>query len=107
MRDLLAVQLLDQADVADEGHVAAQAAHVRRDDRRVRFGIAARQIEVKLMKLHPRHQLATRLRFKGGERRIAQLLVGAPIAGRDAVQQLLGQGNQLFIARLVHGVCLI
>src|SRR5437667_11990812 len=82
---------LVETDVGDNRHIAHDA-DMRRRHRRVLFAAKAAEVEVELVNLHALDQLAERVRLKGVRRRLAELLIGGPVAGSDAVEQPLVHG---------------
>src|SRR5207244_143296 len=77
-------------------------AHMRRRHRRVLLAAKAAEVEVELVKLHTLDQLAECLGLECGQRRIAELLIGGPVAGGDAVEQSLIQRKEFGCCGVRH-----
>src|SRR5580692_616138 len=102
-RSAFSVEFLDQPHIADDGRIGAEQANLRRHQRGVPRPAAPLQLEVELVKIHPRHQLPARLRLKARERGIAQSLVHAPILIGNRIDQLPSEIEQLVFSRWGHG----
>jgi hypothetical protein len=82
---------LVEANIRDDGDVAHHA-DFRCDHRGlfVQFGAGA-DVEIEVVELQAFHQSAVGFGFKGSDRWVAQLLISGPIASSDAIEQHLGE----------------
>src|SRR5262249_6608351 len=86
--DAVRGEALVDAYVANHCHVAHEPHPGTAHGRVGRPLVAAGAVEeIEAVKLQPLHKLAERLRLEGRDRGIAQLLVSAPVAATDALQQ--------------------
>src|SRR5262245_2363650 len=80
---------LRQVDIGYDRNVSHDT-HIWCDQCRLPPPAKAAEIEVELVKGKPGDQLSPRFGLKGGQRRIAQLLIRSPIAGGNGVEEFLG-----------------
>src|SRR5262249_52052005 len=60
------------------------------------------RIEVEMMEGEPFDELAAAFRLEGGQRRVAQFLIGEPVAGGDAIEQPLVELNEFAAGFVGH-----
>ena len=77
---------------------------MRRADRHIRPAAALDPGEVETMELHPLDELSPRLRLERGQGRVAQRLVGIPVAGGNRVEQPAGQCQEFLLHVVAHVV---
>ncbi len=73
----------------DHSDIIAKHANMRLNNRRIDRQPMGYIVEIKLVKLHTRHQMAPTLGFKCGHRRIAEFFIRVPITLRDTFEQLM------------------
>jgi len=101
-RESLCPQSLDVPNVGDDRSISKHA-DVRCADRRMMRTADAAEIEIEFVERETFNDDAVSLGFDRGEARVAQLLIGRPIAAGDAVEQSVSEFEE-FVGRGVgHG----
>jgi len=92
---------LIQANISDYRHIAHDPDSGRTHGR-LMLSASAAKLEVKAMKVQTFDELPLGFRLKGGQSRIAELLVDSPIGVGNRIQQTLIESQQLVTQGIGH-----